>query len=73
LKKLNRFLSQRLYEKGVKIGKGTDQMNKVSCIRRREFAVAHAVDSLTVDSIPVVQNLAAPETNADFARTESTP
>ena len=43
LEKLNCFLAQRLYEKDVKIWKGSDQTNQVSGIRRGEFAIVHRV------------------------------
>ena len=37
------FESKRFYEKDVKIGKRTDQMNKISGIRRRELVIVHFV------------------------------
>src|SRR5438445_342609 len=43
LKKVHRSLPQRLYEKDVKIWKGSDQTNQVSGIRRGEFAIVHRV------------------------------
>ena len=50
LEKLNSFLPQRFYEEDVKIGKRTDQMNKVSGIRRRELVIVHSVQFLDIHS-----------------------